>query len=560
MQSEKLQSESTSSNTIATKNDYRYWMRFLKAMPGKQLFLSVCYGASRIAISAIWPLFLYHTLKEIGRSSNTQILMNITIVLLLLALAAVVTHFQSSTNIKILKIYTLDLIDKIWKKMNALDWLSFHGKNRVYYFDMLMVETWRLRGGAAALLESLIINSLIAGVLSLLIAFISWPLFLVCLIGMLLMGAGHYMSMRATRPLLKQFHGAWREQHLAIAKTVDQFDLIKMNRGYKAAEATNLSNATQFINSNSKLLTGQAKWRNVNQLLTNVVRIAIFIIGIFWVRMGVVGLDDLLLVLLIVSIVQSNIMQIPASMNSFLEAQEAQRTITQFFNLKEERNTNDGLTLKKHEDLSIQKIGISNLSYQYNDQFALDNVSIELERGKIYLWKGKNGSGKSTAAHIVLGLLQPEHGTLTINDQVVDWQVLSELRNRFAFLNQDSPIFMGNIKENALFGHEQPEQAWQQLQTSWLSKLLPKSAHVENKQVGERGEGLSGGEAKKIALIRELLRSSEILILDEPLNHLDESTIDAIKQEIMLLGAATIIIIISHQNGFESIADEIKEF
>ena len=145
--------------------------------------------------------------------------------------------------------------------------------------------------------------------------------------------------------------------------------------------------------------------------------------------------------------------------------------------------------------------------------------------------------------------------------QPADWGTLKSLRKRFAYLNQDSPIFMWDIKENALFGHPEPQLTWENLQkTSWLYRLLP-GAHQEGaRRVGERGEGLSGGESKRIAFIRELLRSSEILILDEPLNHLDEYVIQEIEREIVNIKAETIVIIISHQLGFERLADEIREF
>lgn len=541
-------------------NVYGYWIRFLQWIPRKQLLLSVFFGSVRIVSSTTWPFLLYYTLKDIGKSSTDQmLLLHLVCVGLLLSVAAMAAHLQSNTNIKILKLYTLDLIDKVWKKMQAIDWLTFHGRNRVYYFDMLMVETWRLRSGVGALLESLIINSLIAGGLSLLLVFVSFPLFLVCFSGMLLMGIGHYISMRKTRPFLKQFHTAWRDQHLWIAKSVDQFDLIKLHRGYKDAAVANLRHAAAFVDANSKLLACQAKQRNMNQLLSNIVRIAVFIIGIFWVRMNVVGLDDLLLVLLIVSVIQANIMQLPGALNNFLEAQEAYKTIRDFFTLNEEADKiNERAIHNKFP--TIQKISIRDLTYSYTGNAVLDKASLNVEKGKVYLWKGKNGSGKSTAAHVVLGLLQPQQGELKINDQVVDWNTLSSMRSRFAFLHQDAPIFMGNIKENALFGHEQPEHAWQQLHSSWLAKLLSPTKHLEKTIVGERGEGLSGGEAKRIVLIREMLRTSDLLILDEPLNHLDEFAINEIKREIVSIKASTIIIIISHQTGFESIADEIITF
>lgn len=533
------------------------WYRFLGMVPRRQLALSLFYGMLRIVIAAIWPFFLYRTLQNTGIGAHSRLPLHIMLVVLLLVLGTIASHLQSGINIRLLKTFTLGLIERIWKKMNALDWLTFHVHNRVYYFDMLMVETWRLRAGMAALLESLIINSLIAAILSLFIAWISWPLFLACLAGLLVMGTGHFISTLKTRPLLKQFHHAWREQHHWVSKCVDQFDLLKMDRGYETAAAANLEKSGIFLAANTQLLADQAKWRNINQLVANMVRISVFIIGIYWVRADVVSLNDLLLVLLIVSIVQGNVAQVPTALNHFIEAQESLKTISNFFALNDEQAD---LQQPFSSLPPIKKIAIRDLSYGYNHKPVIDRVNIDLEAGKIYLWRGANGSGKSTAAHILLGLLQPEQGSLAINDHTMPWNELKSLRSRFAFLNQDSPIFMGSIKENALFGHVQPETAWDTLQTTWLSGLLPKTDPSGSRIVGERGEGLSGGEAKRIALIRELLRSSELLILDEPLNHLDEFVIGEIKREILMLKANTIIIIISHQSGFESIADEIREF
>ena len=187
-------------------------------------------------------------------------------------------------------------------------------------------------------------------------------------------------------------------------------------------------------------------------------------------------------------------------------------------------------------------------------------TEFDLERGKIYLWKGNNGTGKSTAAHLLLGLLSPSEAKLTINDVPTDWNNLRDLRSRFAFLNQHSPIFMGSIKENTVFGHPEQDNAWTSVTGTWLSGLLPSGFATGERKVGERGEGISGGEAKRIALIRELLRDAEVLILDEPLNHLDQHAIAEIKREVINLKENMIIVIISHQNGFEDIADEIKQF
>jgi ABC-type bacteriocin/lantibiotic exporter with double-glycine peptidase domain len=553
MQKEKM----PESSPLKLENQYKYCISFFKSMPNAPVIGSFFLGIIRIFASAVWPVFLYQSLKEIGNSSRADILTNIFGIILMLLFVAISHHFQSKINIAILSKFTIELSSRIWKKMNALDWLTFHGKNRVYYFDMLMIETWRVRNGLVAILETIVVNALIAGILSVFIGFVNLPLFFVCLAGLIIMASVHILATVQTRPHVKQFHDAWRVQHHWIAKCVDQFDLIKMDRAYTESFQAHQNHTAEFVAVNSQLLLTQARWRNMNQLVANMVRIAVFMIGIYWVKVEFIGLDALLLTLLIVSIVQGNISQVTAAMSSIMEAQESLKTISLFLNLKEE-------TIAAPEMLTdfpvIRKISIRDLSYGYDDTLVVKNVDLDLQAGNIYLWRGANGSGKTTVAHILMGLIEPEQGSLKINDKPIDWITLKSLRKRFAYLNQDSPIFMGDIKENALFGHPEPQLAWESLQTSWLYKLLPGKHREGSRRVGERGEGLSGGESKRIAFIRELLRSSEILILDEPLNHLDEYVIQEIEREIVNIKANTIVIIISHQLGFELLADEMRNF
>ncbi|WP_439583762.1 ATP-binding cassette domain-containing protein [Dyadobacter bucti] len=538
-------------------NLFKFWISFFKSIPKLPVVGSFSLGILRILASAVWPIFLYRSLKQIGSASDTAILFNIMVVLFMLLLAAVSHHFQSRINIAVLSEFTVELSSRIWKKMNALDWLTFHGKNRVYYFDMLLIETWRVRNGLVAILESIVVNALNAGILSIFIGFVSLPLFFVCLAGLVIMGSAHILATVQTRPFMKQFHEAWRVQHHWIAKCVDQFDLLKMDRAYAESFDAHQTKTGEFVAVNSQLLLTQARWRNINQFVANMVRIAVFIIGIYWVKVGFIGLDALLLTLLIVSIVQGNISQVTGGMGNIMEAQESLKTISLFLGLKEEKVPDpDSFT----EFPAITKISIRDLSYGYQDTWVVEDVDLDLHAGNIYLWRGANGSGKTTVAHILMGLIEPGQGRLEINDQPADWVTLKSLRNRFAYLNQDSPIFMGDIKENALFGHPEPQLAWESLQTSWLYRLLPGLHQEGGRRVGERGEGLSGGESKRIAFIRELLRSSEILILDEPLNHLDEYVIQEIEREIVNIKAEAIVIIISHQSGFERVADEIRDF
>jgi ABC-type multidrug transport system fused ATPase/permease subunit len=532
-----------------------HWKGFLRFIPRKKLISTVFYGVVRILISAVWPFLMYHYIQKQHNNTTGQIVLLTCGVALAFILMGIASHRQSLININIINDFSLELVEKMWAKMNRLEWLTFHGKNRVYFFDILMTDAWRLRQGMMALLEFIVINSIVTIALTVFIAFISQPLFILFAVCLLFIGAAHLFSTIKTRPFVKVFQNAWRVQHHWIAKAADQFDLLKMNRGYTESEETNSKNTTVFLATNAAVLRVQSKYRTINQAVGNVARVVIFITGFYWVQNHYIPLTDLVLVLLIVSIVQNNILQVPGAVHNFIEGQESATSIMAFFSLPEEEYTD-----RLSADIAhVDNISIKGLTFGYADKLIIEHTNIFLEKGKVYLWKGSNGSGKSTTAHILLGLLTPSQGTLIINGKETQWTTLRQLRHRFAFVNQDAPLFMGTVKENVLFGHPEAKQAWNGLSSTWLSALMPKTNN-EDILLGERGEGLSGGEARRLALIREWIRPADLFILDEPLNHLDDYAINEIQREIVAIKPNCIVIIISHQQGFEAIADEIRQF
>jgi ABC-type multidrug transport system fused ATPase/permease subunit len=533
------------------------WKGFLQSIPRKQLALTMFYGIARIVISAAWPYTLYHYFDKNTNITLDKILLLSAFVIAMFVLSSFASLKQSLTNIDIMRKFSQSLFERMWEKIHSLEWLTFHGKNRVYFFDILLVDGWRLRHGMMALLESVIVNAIIGASLTFFIAFISWPLFVLFIGGLGFTSLLQFYSTRRVRPNMKHFHNAWRDQHLSFAKSIDQFDLLKMGRGYEETKRTNSENADTFLASNTTMVYSQSKWRAINQAANNLVKVVVFITGFYWVQIKFVELTDLLLVLLVVSAIQNYLVGLPAAITQFIEGQEAAKSIDAFFALPSE---NTSLVNTVEDIAPVEQISIENLHFSYPGKPEVVNGNIHLEKGKIYLWTGSNGSGKSTTARLVLGLIDPTGGILRINGKETDWQTLKQLRQRFAYINQDAAMFMGTIQENILFGHPEPQQAWNIVDNSWLTNLLPRGKNSHLRKIGDRGEGISGGEARRLALIREWLRKSDLIILDEPLNHLDDYAINEIKREIETLKNSAIIVIISHQPGFEKIADEIRHF
>lgn len=533
------------------------WYGFLRSLPRGQVAASILLGGIRVILSAAWPYLLYHFLKKnTAATAGVTTLLTLGIIAIFI-LSGFTYQRQAALNVRILHNFSLSLTQKLWQKINSLPWLAFHQKNRVYYFDMVMTDAWRMRQGLAALLESVMVNSLIVIALTCTIIIISVPMFILCAGGVLAISAVHFYSTKKLRPYIKNFQSAWRIQHAWVATAVDQFGLLKMGRAYAEMEEKNRDNTQHFLSQHEAMLLQQVKWRSINQACGNILRLVVFIVGIYWVQINYISLTSMLLVLLIVAIVQNNMSTMPAAMVSFLDGQEAAGTLGNFFAQPSE---DDRLPPPAQNLLPISSIALQNVAFAYNSTNGVNNINLHLQKGNIYLWQGANGSGKSTTAHILMGLIEPQAGTLAINGTQATWQTLRQLRHRFAFVNQDAQMFTGTLQQNLLFGHEQPVQAWQGLFTSWLARLMPGGENPETRKVGERGEGLSGGEARRLALVREWLREADIIVMDEPLNHLDDYAISQVIQEVQQLKNETIIIIISHQPGFENIADEIIRF
>ena len=176
---------------------------------------------------------------------------------------------------------------------------------------------------------------------------------------------------------------------------------------------------------------------------------------------------------------------------------------------------------------------------------------------------GRTGSGKTTIAHLLLGLLQPESGQLLLDGIPVSATDLPAWQANCALVPQDIRLFDGSIRDNVAFGldHEliDDEDVWAALNTAQFDDVVAQMPYGLYTMIGENGVKLSGGQRQRLALARAFYRGAKVLVLDEATSALDNRTEHDLLQALELVGRRCTTIVIAHRLSTVKKCDRIVE-
>ena len=191
------------------------------------------------------------------------------------------------------------------------------------------------------------------------------------------------------------------------------------------------------------------------------------------------------------------------------------------------------------------------MSFGYTPETQVfHNVDFKADPGEIVALVGPFGQGKTTMIRIILGLVSPQEGTAGI---VLDEGTFipgnADIRLYFSYVPQGNTILSGTIAENMRIVKEDAadEEIIRCLKTACAWDFVEKLPEGINSPVGERGRGLSEGQAQRIAIARALLRDAPVLLLDEATSALDVATERAVLRNIMQGDDARTCIVTTHR-------------
>lgn len=217
----------------------------------------------------------------------------------------------------------------------------------------------------------------------------------------------------------------------------------------------------------------------------------------------------------------------------------------------EKTETDSKVQKAKEPNVRFQKeLEISHVSFQYpkTKNNVLEDVNLSIKKGESVAFIGPSGAGKTTISDIILGLLKPTSGKVTMDGTDIE-SLGTEWNHIVGYVPQNPYIMDDTIRHNIAFGENDIDEymIWQSLKIAQLDSFVKELPNGLNTKVGERGVRFSGGQRQRLAIARAIYRNPDILVLDEATAALDKETEAEVMGAIEALQGYKTLIIVAHR-------------
>lgn len=332
---------------------------------------------------------------------------------------------------------------------------------------------------------------------------------------------------------------------------IESLNGIETIKAFNSEREVNLETEKRFIKFIKAIFKNECinnMQSSLKMLVKSVFAIAILWIGSIQVLNGKISFGELLTFNALLAYFLSpieNIINLQPTVQTALVAAER---LSEILDLELEKSEQED---KKINPNTIKgNIEFKNVDFRYGSRnLILKNINMTIKKGERIALVGESGSGKTTLAKLLLNFYQCEKGEILVNNyNLLDINIES-LRDKIAYISQETFLFNGTILENLMLGnpyltYEEIIDACEKAQIHDFINSLPLRY---NTLVEENGSNFSGGQKQRLSIARAILRKPEILIMDEATSNLDSITEKAIERTIHKFSEGMTTIIIAHR-------------
>lgn len=310
-----------------------------------------------------------------------------------------------------------------------------------------------------------------------------------------------------------------------------------------------------FMAAREKAYKVMAEYFAGANLSLDVLNYVVLIFGGLFTFNGSISMGDYVAYLLYIKIFMDPIKKLINFMEQFQNGMTGFQRYVEILNEDREKEKKGAKPLKDVKG----KITFKNATFSYEDNMILDNLSLEIEEGKMLALVGPSGGGKTTFCNLIPRFYDLNKGDILIDDKSIYDVTLESLRANIGIVQQEVFLFTGTIKENIRYGNldASDEEIIEAAKRANIHDFIMDLEDGYDTYIGERGTKLSGGQKQRISIARVFLKNPRILILDEATSALDNTTEYYIKQSLDELCKGRTTIVVAHRLSTIRNADEI---
>ncbi|MEO5574372.1 MAG: type I secretion system permease/ATPase [Gammaproteobacteria bacterium] len=382
----------------------------------------------------------------------------------------------------------------------------------------------------------------------LVIALIGGPLAIIPVVGIALVAIYGFFIIAPLRKSIENTYRASAQKNATLIESLTGMETIK-TLGAEGTVQRKWEQAVGYIahwGVRSRLLSSSAV--NVSMFVQQLATVAIVIFGVYLIVENGLTMGGLIACVLLSGRAMAPMGQVASLATRYHQTQAALEGLNSIMALPMERDAEKSFVHRPRLDGRIE---FHDISFAYPRQVTdvLSGVSFNIARGEHVAIIGRVGSGKTTLEKLIMGLYEPSKGAVRIDGIDVRQIDPADLRRNIGYVSQDIMLFFGTVRKNITLGapHADDKTLLHAAEIAGVTEFVNRHPLGFDMPVGERGEGLSGGQRQAISIARSLILNPPILVMDEPSNSMDNTSEERLKTRMAEIAQNKTLVLVTHR-------------